>query len=110
MLVEMKPGENITSELWWSYGDQEDKWHKGIVILPNITHKYYLQFNAKKGLRFLSLLALDDISLSPECFGINIPASALNGYNYWSPPEVVGPKLKETHPDFLNQTCEYKFL
>lgn len=68
-----------------------------------------MQFNAKKGLRFLSIVALDDISLSPECFGLNIPQSELRGYNYWSPPEFIEPKVKETHKDFINQTCKLNF-
>lgn len=52
----------------------------------------------------MSDIAIDDVSLSPECFGLNIPPEELNGYNYWNP--VVGHSDKrETHPDFKNKTC-----
>lgn len=49
----------------------------------------------------MSDIAIDDVSLSPECFGLNIPDSELDGYNYWNPTDE--PK-KEIHRDFLNQT------
>ncbi|KAG1700902.1 MAM and LDL-receptor class A domain-containing protein 1 [Nymphon striatum] len=34
---------------------------------------YSIQFVASRGLRHLGDIAIDDISLSPECFGINVP-------------------------------------
>lgn len=51
----------------------------------------------------MSDIAIDDVSLSPECFGLNIPESELNGYNYWNPTEEPS---KELHKDFLNQTSK----
>lgn len=75
-----------------------------VVILPNITHRYFILFIAKKGLRYLSDIAIDDISLSPECFGLNIPPDELNGYNYYN-PMVLYPPARETHKDFANKTC-----
>lgn len=54
-------------------------------------------------------IAIDDISMAPECFGINIPVNKLNGYSYWNPgfdkPFTSGP-----HKDFINETCKKWFL
>lgn len=55
----------------------------------------------------MSDIAIDDVSLSPECFGLNIPESELDGYNYWNPVEEP---VKEVHKDFMNQTGKYKTL
>ncbi|XP_060520697.1 tyrosine-protein kinase receptor [Cylas formicarius] len=103
-VIELTPTENKTTNLYWSYVDDHgDQWVRVVLILPNITHRYFLNFMAKKGYRYLSDLAIDDVSLSPECFGLNIPADELQGYNYWNPrSDVLVPK--EPHPDFKNKT------
>lgn len=67
--------------------------------------RYFLHFDARKGPRFMSDIAIDDVSLSPECFGLNIPEDDLNGYNYWNP---VDEPSKEIHKDFLNQSGNYR--
>ncbi|XP_037948147.1 ALK tyrosine kinase receptor [Teleopsis dalmanni] len=82
-VVEMKEKENITTTLWWSTKNQGSDWLRAEYVLPNITSKYYLQFEARMGMRIYSDVAVDDFSLSPECFGLNIPDEHLNGYNYW---------------------------
>ncbi|XP_034653781.1 ALK tyrosine kinase receptor [Drosophila subobscura] len=82
-VVEMKEKENITTTLWWSTKNQGSDWLRAEYVLPNITSKYYLQFEARMGMRIYSDVAVDDFSLSPECFGLNIPEEHLNGYNYW---------------------------
>ncbi|XP_053962484.1 tyrosine-protein kinase receptor [Anastrepha ludens] len=82
-VVEMKEKENITTTLWWSSKNQGGDWLRAEYLLPNITSKYYLHFEARMGMRIFSDVAVDDVSLSPECFGINIPKEHLNGYNYW---------------------------
>lgn len=94
-------------ELLWSYNDHGDKWVRQVIMLPNITHKYFIHFTARKGIRYMSDIAIDDISLSPECFGLNIPPEELNGYNYWNPQEYDEP-TRETHPDFVNETCIFQ--
>lgn len=66
--------------------------------------RYYITFEARKGLRYISDIAIDDVSLSPECFGLNIPPEELKGYNYWYPMEGDVDR-KETHTDFVNKTC-----
>ncbi|EDW60211.1 uncharacterized protein Dvir_GJ21359 [Drosophila virilis] len=96
-VVEMKEKENITTTLWWSSKNQGSDWLRAEYVLPNITSKYYLQFEARMGMRIFSDVAVDDFSLSPECFGLNIPEEHLNGYNYWD----VRQNLKSpTHHDF----------
>lgn len=55
------------------------------------------------GMRIYSDVAVDDFSLSPECFGVNIPPEHLNGYNYWNVRHTKSP----THKDFENHKCKY---
>lgn len=55
------------------------------------------------GMRIYSDVAIDDFSLSPECFGLNIPIDKLDGYNYWDPRL---PTNKQTHRDFINKSCK----
>ncbi|XP_055839664.1 tyrosine-protein kinase receptor [Episyrphus balteatus] len=99
-VVEMKEKENITTTLWWSTKNQGIDWLRSEYVLPNITSKYYLQFEARMGMRIFSDVAMDDFSLSPECFGLNIPKEYLNGYDYW---DVRYNMKSPSHSDF-----EYK--
>lgn len=52
------------------------------------------------GMRIYSDVAIDDFSLSPECFGLNIPPEHLQDYNYWDPRV---PTDKTPHRDFENR-------
>lgn len=52
----------------------------------------------------MSDVAIDDVSLSPECFGLNIPQKELHCYNYWNPQECDTDR-KEMQKDFVNKTC-----
>lgn len=73
--------------------------------LTDLCFRYYLHFDAKKGLRYIGDIAIDDISLSPECFGLNIPESELNGYNYgYYTNEHMS--TNSSHVAFANQTCK----
>lgn len=99
--VEIKEKENVTTTLWWSSKNLGDEWMRVDIILPNITTKYYLQFEARMGMRIYSDVAIDDFSLSPECFGLNIPAEDLQGYNYWD-PRIGG--VKQPHKDFVGKS------
>nr|CAH7767694.1 unnamed protein product [Callosobruchus chinensis] len=101
-VTEMRPSENVTKEILWSYRDFGDQWVRQVFILPNISCRYFLHFEAKKGVRYMSDVAIDDVSLSPECFGLNIPEEELQGYNYWNP--VCQNIVRETHQDFVNKT------
>lgn len=53
------------------------------------------------GMRIYSDVAIDDFSLSPECFGLNIPAEHLQGYNYYDQRILQD---KTPHEDFVNRT------
>ncbi|XP_050297012.1 tyrosine-protein kinase receptor isoform X2 [Anthonomus grandis grandis] len=100
---EITPTENKTTKIYWSYmEDHGDQWIREVYVLPNITNRYFMHFEAKKGYRY-SDIAIDDVSLSPECFGINIPEEELQGYNYWNPKLDVA-AIKETVDDFKNKT------
>ncbi|KAG4074940.1 hypothetical protein HA402_009365, partial [Bradysia odoriphaga] len=100
-VVEIKEKENITTTLWWSSKNRGNDWNRENLIMPNITSKYFLQFEARMGMRIYSDVAIDDFSLSPECFGLNIPIDQLDGYNYWDPRL---PTNKQTHRDFVNKS------
>ncbi|KAG1700901.1 MAM and LDL-receptor class A domain-containing protein 2 [Nymphon striatum] len=60
-------------EIWGAMGNKGNVWLHGSATLPNISTSYSIQFVASRGLRHLGDIAIDDISLSPECFGINVP-------------------------------------
>ncbi|KAG5888425.1 hypothetical protein JTB14_020200 [Gonioctena quinquepunctata] len=102
-VTELKLSENVTTELTFTYNDQGDQWIRQVFNLPNITHRYFISFEAKKGLRYMSDVAIDDVSLSPECFGLNIPKEELKGYNYWDNRQWHVTE-KEIHTDFINKT------
>lgn len=53
------------------------------------------------GMRIYSDVAIDDFSLSPECFGLNIPIEHLQGYNYYDQRILQD---KTPHEDFVNRT------
>ncbi|KAH8372849.1 hypothetical protein KR009_006577 [Drosophila setifemur] len=105
-VVEMKEKENITTTLWWSTKNQGSDWLRAEYVLPNITSKYYLQFEARMGMRIYSDVAVDDFSLSPECFGLNIPEDHLSGYNYWDVRQnLKSPTYKDfEHTNYLELT------
>lgn len=105
-VVEMKFTENVTTTLWWSSSKGlGERWVRVELILPNITSKYFLQFEARMGMRIYSDVGVDDISLSPECFGFNIPKEHLLDYNYWDPRIGIS---KKPYPDFLGKKCKQR--
>lgn len=68
----MKPNQNHSHRLWWTYGDRSDVWYNEVVTLPDIRYRYYLQFESSKSYAANANVAIDDFSLSPECFGIGL--------------------------------------
>ena len=104
-VVELKAKENITTTLWWSSKNIGDNWHRVEVVLPNITSKYFMQVEARKGMRIYSDVAIDDFSMSPECFGFNIPVEHLGNYNYWDPRIGI---YKNPYVDFIDKKCKFK--
>lgn len=37
--IELRPSENVSSELLWSYSDHGDKWVRQVITLPKITYR-----------------------------------------------------------------------
>uniref|UniRef100_A0A8D9BWD3 receptor protein-tyrosine kinase n=1 Tax=Cacopsylla melanoneura TaxID=428564 RepID=A0A8D9BWD3_9HEMI len=76
-VVSLTRRENISTRIFWLYGDTGDTaWHRASVYLPtNITSSYLLVFEARAGFRTNkeNFCALDDIVVSPLCFGIGVP-------------------------------------
>lgn len=110
-VVEIRDRENITSTLWWSSKNLGPDWIRVSVQIPSVVNKYYLQFEARMGMRIYSDVAVDDFSLSPECFGLNIPAEHLNGYNYWDPRIGITKqphKAFDTRPFLTLTTCNMR--
>ncbi|XP_015594749.1 ALK tyrosine kinase receptor isoform X1 [Cephus cinctus] len=102
-LVQIKPHQNQSERLWWNYGDRSDVWYNQAVILPDTRYRYFLQFEASKGYASKSDIAIDDFSLSPECFGIGVPADIVGDFNYYNPIIELESK-PEQHVDFANET------
>ncbi|XP_076319318.1 leukocyte tyrosine kinase receptor-like isoform X1 [Tachypleus tridentatus] len=99
--------------LWRSYGDQGELWKRQVVTIPKITHNFQLQFQASRGLRHLSDVAIDDVSLSPECFGIGVPSEINVQYQAttkanevaWEPSVYPPPALSNVSKGYTLTTC-----
>ncbi|XP_076675839.1 anaplastic lymphoma kinase isoform X2 [Andrena cerasifolii] len=102
-LVQMKPHQNHSESLWWSYGDRSDVWYDQAVALPDIRYRYFLQFEASRGFSSKGDVAIDDFSLSPECFGIGVPPDVVGDFNYYN-PVIDSERVPNQHADFLNET------
>ncbi|XP_050426861.1 tyrosine-protein kinase receptor-like [Adelges cooleyi] len=113
-LVETHGEVDRMQRLWWSFGNYGNTWLRTVVYLKNITTSYYLQFEARKFMSQKGDVAIDDIAMSPKCFGLDVPKEELKGYKY----ETAGvndtntynvtPLKIPVHPDFINKTV-YKF-
>uniref|UniRef100_A0A1I8Q124 Tyrosine-protein kinase receptor n=1 Tax=Stomoxys calcitrans TaxID=35570 RepID=A0A1I8Q124_STOCA len=93
VIVHMQEKENITISLW-----MKDELYKSKVetVSLNVKSRYYLQFLVSFVLNPNYRIIIDNISLSPQCFGINIPTEQLNGYDYWKYSHLK----HRTHKDF----------
>ncbi|XP_067007644.2 leukocyte tyrosine kinase receptor isoform X2 [Anabrus simplex] len=103
-LVELDKKQNH-KELWRNFGGKRNMWYRQVVTVPNVTERYFFRFEARRGIGGLGDIAIDDISMSPECFGKGVPLNETVGYNYsisyWQ-RRFVPPT--EHHPDFTNKT------
>ena len=56
------------------------------------------------GMRIYSDSAIDDFSMAPECFGLNMDPAELGDYNYYDPSfeEQTTP-----HPAFAEKPCKF---
>ncbi|KAJ9595248.1 hypothetical protein L9F63_013458 [Diploptera punctata] len=79
-------------------------WSKYVVKLPNVTHKYYLQFHAVRSYIRSADIGLDNISMSPECFGIGVPLDQTDGYIYNTTYCYGTASDKVTNENFFNRT------
>ncbi|XP_066281246.1 tyrosine-protein kinase receptor-like isoform X1 [Branchiostoma lanceolatum] len=64
---------NGTEQVLWSQLQQDEGggWIQSIVTLPRITSRFYLQFAANVTEDWVEGdIAVDDVSLSPQCFGL----------------------------------------
>ncbi|XP_026501765.1 tyrosine-protein kinase receptor [Vanessa tameamea] len=104
-VVELTPRGNITTSLWFSTKDKGENWYRAAIFLPNITRRYYFIFKTRMGMRIYSDSAIDDFSMAPECFGLNINSTALGDYNYYDP---IFEEKTTPHPDFVDATY-YRF-
>ncbi|GBP62708.1 ALK tyrosine kinase receptor [Eumeta japonica] len=84
-VMEITTRGNIMTSLWFSTKDKGEKWYRASIFLPNITRRYFLQFKTRMGMRIYSDSAIDDFSMAPECFGLNIDPAELGNYNYYDP-------------------------
>ncbi|CAG5059936.1 unnamed protein product [Parnassius apollo] len=98
-VVEITNRGNHTTSLWFSTKDKGENWYRAAIFLPNVTRRYFLEFKTRMGMRIYSDSAIDDFSMAPECFGLNIDPKELGDYNYYdqSLEEKTDP-----HPDFLD--------
>uniref|UniRef100_A0ABD2WEB8 Tyrosine-protein kinase receptor n=1 Tax=Trichogramma kaykai TaxID=54128 RepID=A0ABD2WEB8_9HYME len=103
-LVQLKPHQNHTERLWWSFKDNSDLWNGAAVVLPSIRYRYYLQFEASKSYGSKGDVAIDDVSLSPECFGIGVPADVVGDFNYYEQKIPPWSDVPPKHADFTNIT------
>ncbi|KAF4519176.1 hypothetical protein B566_EDAN008239 [Ephemera danica] len=101
--------QRVPEGKWYKFGDRGDAWFREVVTLPNITHRYAVQFEGRRGYSSKGDIAVDDFSLSPECFGYGVPANETQGYNYYE-YKLVPEKAQSTdvHEDFANETY-YEF-
>ncbi|XP_047037658.1 ALK tyrosine kinase receptor isoform X2 [Helicoverpa zea] len=104
-LVELTNRGNITTSLWFSTKDKGEYWYRASMFLPNVTRRYFLEFKTRMGMRIYSDSAIDDFSMAPECFGLNIDPAELGDYNYYDPSfeEKTTP-----HPAFVDKPF-YRF-
>lgn len=56
------------------------------------------------GMRIYSDSAIDDFSMAPECFGLNIDPDELGDYNYYDP---VFEEKTTPHSAFADKICEF---
>lgn len=70
-------------------------------LLPS---RYFLEFKTRMGMRIYSDSAIDDFSMAPECFGLNMDPKELGDYNYYDPSfeEQTTP-----HPAFADKPCKF---
>ncbi|XP_011494179.1 PREDICTED: leukocyte tyrosine kinase receptor [Ceratosolen solmsi marchali] len=103
-LVQLKPHQNHSERIWWSFKDKSSTWNSQVVPLHDVHYKYFLQFEARKSYTSMGGVAIDDVSLSPECFGVGVPSDIVGDYNYYDRKTPAWGLIPPKHPDFINET------
>ncbi|XP_030854508.1 ALK tyrosine kinase receptor [Strongylocentrotus purpuratus] len=78
---------DISSQLFSEYNRDIDRWVEIVQPMPDvISDRYFIQIEATRGRGWKGDVAIDDISLSPECFEKNnTSVGSTAGYtNTWS--------------------------
>lgn len=80
-----------TTLIWSKQEKQGHNWKRAVVTLPRILGSYRLQFEGRRSFRPQINIALDDISLSPECFsiGVNVTDEMLGNNNNTKVEEAI---------------------
>ncbi|PSN50091.1 hypothetical protein C0J52_15468 [Blattella germanica] len=102
-LIEIHPHENKKKNIFWGFHRNERGWNRAVAVFPNITHRYFIQFHAVKGISRANELGVDNISMSPECFGLGVPPEETQGYVYNS-TYCYGAGSKIPNENFYNKT------
>ncbi|XP_067210065.1 ALK tyrosine kinase receptor isoform X2 [Linepithema humile] len=99
-LVRVKKHGNYSERLWWSpLGEKSNGWRNEAIPLPDIKNRYFLQFEGARGFYTKNDVAIDDISLSPECFAIGVPSNFSGNFDY---NKSYIEDIPSRHPDFSN--------
>ncbi|XP_067121297.1 tyrosine-protein kinase receptor-like isoform X2 [Centruroides vittatus] len=84
-------------QLWDNKGHLVEKWEKIVLPIPAIKHSYYLQFVVTRSFNSNPIVAIDDVTLSPECFGIGIPNGVIDEINESVKTSTAKPEHKGYH-------------
>nr|XP_054758504.1 leukocyte tyrosine kinase receptor-like [Lytechinus pictus] len=85
---------DISSQLFSEYNGNVDRWKEVVETIPAvITDRYFIQIEATRGRGWKGDVAVDDVSLSPECFEKNatIMGSTVGYTSTWS----AGPRTTD---------------
>lgn len=69
-LVEHQLHQNSSVRLHWVYKTTINDWSSVVVTVPNVNHTYHLLIEVFRSFGSVGIVGIDDISMSPECFGI----------------------------------------
>lgn len=80
--VERDPrhASGLRHELWTASIKDDVSWVRIVRALPALSHPFTLQLVAQSTLRRSGCLAVDDLTLGPECFGIGVPENETREY------------------------------
>ncbi|CAH1791155.1 unnamed protein product [Owenia fusiformis] len=83
-------------QIFRKYGINEDHWYRATVPIPAMSSSYVLRFVAKRGMRYTGDIAIDDMSLSPECFGEGLLKNKTVTRSDPIDPHTTQPRMTQT--------------